>query len=83
MSPAKNEGGLSMPLIGMLFVGITSAVVVALCFMVIRHWPLPLSVDPYFGGRIGLVWGLVAGSVIGAIIGYLVDENHFTEKGEY
>jgi len=83
MSPANNENGLSMPLTGMLLMGVTSAVVVSACFIVVRHWPLPVSVAPYFGGRIGLVWGLVAGAIIGLIIGYLVDEKHFAGKSEY
>jgi hypothetical protein len=47
--------------------------------MVIRVWPQPASVAPYFGGRIGLIWGLVVGALFGLILGYLVDDAHFAE----
>jgi hypothetical protein len=74
----QDNNELSMPLIGMLLVGICSAIVVAACFVVIRYWPQPISVAPYFGGRVGLIWGAVAGSLIGFCIGYLVDEKNFS-----
>jgi hypothetical protein len=74
----KTEG-LSLPIVGMLILGILGAITVAACFVVIRSWPLPESVAPYFGGRIGFVWGGIVGAVTGLIIGYLVDDQHFQE----
>jgi hypothetical protein len=75
---SSNDESLSMPLVGMLIVGILSAIVVSACFVMIRYWPQPVSIAPYFGGRVGLVWGAVAGSLIGLCLGYLVDEKHFS-----
>ena len=74
----QNDEAISMPIIGMLLVGISSAIVVAASFVMIRYWPLPVSIAPYFGGRVGLVWGAVAGSLIGLCLGYLVDEKNFS-----
>ena len=59
--------------------GVIGAIVSSLSFIVIRYWPVPASVAPYFGGRIGLVWGLVVGAVVGLIIGFLVDDKHFEQ----
>jgi hypothetical protein len=76
--PTSNDEAISMPLLGMLVVGISSAIVVAASFVMIRYWPLPVSIAPYFGGRAGLVWGAVAGSLIGLCLGFLVDEKNFS-----
>ncbi len=73
----RNEEKLGLPLVGMLFMGAVGMVVSALSFIVIRYWPVPVSVAPYFGGRVGLVWGLVCGAVFGLILGYCVDDSHF------
>jgi hypothetical protein len=75
----QDQAGYSMPIIGMCLLGIISMVIVGLCFIVIRSWPLPASVAPYFGGKVGLVWGLVVGGFSGLILGYLVDDKHFPE----
>ncbi len=72
--------GLSAPILGMLVLGIASAVVVAACFVVIRSWPQPESVAPYFGGRVGFAWGGVVGGVVGLIIGFLTDDKHFSQS---
>ncbi len=56
--------------------GICGAIIVSACFVVIRYWPVPVSVAPYFGGRMGLVWGAVVGSLVGLCIGYLVDDKN-------
>ncbi len=77
--PAKQEkNNFNVPIMAMIMLSMVSGVIVAGSFIMIRHWPLPISVDPYFGGRIGLIWGLVVGAVVGLIIGYLVDEKHFS-----
>jgi hypothetical protein len=75
----KTDTGLSMPILGMCSMSLATGFVVALSFMVIRVWPQPASVAPYFGGRIGLIWGLVVGALFGLILGYLVDDAHFAE----
>ncbi len=71
---------LSMPVIGMLLMGASGAVVTALSFKLMHYWPLPVSVSPYFGGKAGLVWGLVVGAISGLAIGFLIDERHFSDN---
>ncbi|HEY9871183.1 MAG TPA: hypothetical protein V6D08_18610 [Candidatus Obscuribacterales bacterium] len=75
----KKSNGLSMPLVGMLILGGLGAIVSAASFEVIKHYPEPVSVVPYFGPDIGFIWGAVVGVIVGGIIGYLVDDNHFEE----
>lgn len=70
---------LSMPVIGMLLLGTTGALITALSFKVVCYWPLPVSVSPYFGGKAGLVWGLIVGAISGLAIGFLVDDRHFSD----
>lgn len=73
----KSDTGMSLPVIGMLLVGIASAVIVAVSTEVINFWPLPPSVAPYFGWEQGLWWGLIPGGVTGLFIGWMVDERHY------
>jgi hypothetical protein len=79
--PAEKQ--LSMPILGMCSMSLATGFVVALSMMVIRVWPQPVSVAPYFGGRVGLIWGLVVGALFGLILGYLVDDAHFHEDVDY
>lgn len=74
----KSEG-LSLPIAGMLLVGIGSAVVVAGQTEVINFWPQPASVAPYFGWTQGLWWGLIPGGLIGLFLGWMVDERHYPD----
>ena len=76
MSVEKKEA-VNLPIVGMLLMSSISMVLVGLSFMVIRYWPVPASVAPYFGGRIGVAWGLIVGAIMGLIIGYCVDDSHF------
>ncbi len=48
-------------------------------FEVIKHWPLPVSVAPYFGWKMGALWGLVVGAVSGLVLGFCTDDSHFDE----
>ncbi len=66
-----------MPIAGMWLLGIGGAVVAGLSFQIIPYWPLPPSIEPYYGWDTGAVWGLAVGLVTGLVIGYLVDERHF------
>jgi len=75
----KKTNNVNMPIVGMLILGILGAVIVSASCAVISHWPLPVSVVPYFGGAQGFWWGAVVGAITGLIIGYLVDEKHFTD----
>lgn len=79
---AKNKNGEtspSLPLAGMLIMGILGAVVVGASFDVIKFWPQPQSVEPYFGFGTGAWWGLIVGAVAGLVIGWLTDDNHFSK----
>ncbi len=69
---------MSMPIIGMLLMAVLGAVVVAAQCEVIKVWPLPVSVAPYFGGDVGMWWGLIAGAVVGLMVGFVIDEKHYT-----
>ena len=78
MTPKKVEKtGISLPILGMFWTALFSAVIVGFSFEVIKYWPLPQSVDPYFGGFTGAIWGLVVGGVAGLVLGYLTDDSHF------
>ena len=81
MADKSNEKKeLSMPVIGMLLFGPLGAIVSALSFVIMPHWPLPVSVSPYFGAGEGAAWGLVVGTITGLVIGYLVDDSHFPDS---
>ncbi|MBX9687999.1 MAG: hypothetical protein K2X27_14935 [Candidatus Obscuribacterales bacterium] len=73
----SNPEGMSLPMIGMLLMGGLGAVVVAAQCEVIKVWPLPVSVAPYFGGEVGFWWGLVVGAGVGALVGFIADEKHY------
>ncbi len=63
-----------------LALGIVGGVIVALSFYIINYWPLPASVAPYFGARMGFVWGAVVGFSFGCILGFLCDDAHFPQQ---
>jgi hypothetical protein len=73
----KACSAVSMPIQGMLLVGSLGGLVTAAGLEVVKYWPLPVSVDPYFGPGTGFVWGVVVGGITGLVIGYLTDERHF------
>ena len=75
----KSNSKLSMPIIGMLIMGIFGAIVVAASFKIVYYWPLPVGTAPYFGAKVGFIWGLVVGAISGLAIGYLVDDSHFSD----
>jgi len=77
----QSSGGISNSTRGMIFLGLLGGVLSSLSFIVISHWPLPVSVAPYFGGRIGLLWGVIVGAIAGWILGYVTDDKHFEESG--
>ncbi|HEY9773674.1 MAG TPA: hypothetical protein V6C81_07675 [Planktothrix sp.] len=70
------------PVAAGLMCGILGGIVVGLSFWVITFWPLPAAVAPYFGFRIGFVWGAVVGFAFGAILGFLTDDSHFQTPTE-
>lgn len=69
--------GLTLPIAAMLVMSVLGALVVSGSFEVIKYWPLPQSVEPYYDWVAGLVWGAVGGGLFGFILGYLTDDNHF------
>lgn len=69
--------GMTRTQLSMLVMGILGAVVVGLQVEVINHWPLPVSIAPYFGARTGAVWGGIVGVLVGMVIAYITDESHF------
>ncbi len=79
---SKSEG-LSLPIIGMLLFSVLGAVLVAAQVEVIKVWPLPVSVAPYFGGDVGFWWGLIAGAPVGLFVGFIADEKHYEDQGQY
>jgi membrane associated rhomboid family serine protease len=76
----SNPSGLSMPILGMIVVGIAGALIVSCSFVIIQYWPLPASVAPALDFGQGLAWGAVVGAISGFVLGFLVDEKHFTEQ---
>jgi len=82
MTPKKVEknDGPSLPLNAMFIMAALGFVVVGGSFEVIKYYPLPASVDPYFDGITGGYWGLVVGAIVGLVIGYLTDDKYFEQK---
>ncbi|MBA3995142.1 MAG: hypothetical protein C0469_16610 [Cyanobacteria bacterium DS2.3.42] len=81
MTPKKVEKtGSSFPLVASFYMALTGAVVVGFSFEVIKYYPLPASVDPYFDGFTGAAWGAIVGAITGLVLGYLTDDNHFQES---
>lgn len=79
---AKKEStpeGMSLPVIGMLLLGSLGAVVVSAQCEVIKVWPLPVSIAPYFGGEVGVWWGLIIGAGVGLYVGFISDESHYDD----
>ncbi len=75
----KKSNGLSMPVAGMLILGVLGALVSGASFEVIKFYPTPVAVTPYFGFDVGAIWGAVVGVICGGILGYLVDDNNFSD----
>jgi ABC-type uncharacterized transport system permease subunit len=75
----QDQGEFPLPLAAMMVMGILGAIVVGASFEVIKVWPLPASVAPYFGWKWGAVWGLVVGCIHGFVLGYLTDDRHFSK----
>ena len=67
----------SFPVAAMIVIAIIAALVSGASFYVIKYWPLPASVAPYFGFQTGAVWGLVVGAISGLVLGFCTDETHF------
>ncbi len=64
MTPKKVEKtGSNFPLVASFFMALTGAVVVGFSFEVIKYYPLPASVDPYFDGFTGAAWGAIVGAI--------------------
>ncbi len=82
MTPKKVEknDGPNLPLNACFIMAIAAAVIVGASFEVIKFYPLPVSVDPYFDGITGGWWGLVVGAVTGLVLGYLTDDKYFESK---
>jgi len=76
----NQEQMFSLPVAAMMIIGILSALIVGACFYVIRYWPQPISVAPYFGFSGGAAWGLIVGAVSGFVLGFLTDDKHFTDS---
>ena len=79
----SNPEGMSLPIIGMLLISVLAAVVVAAQCEVIKYWPLPVSIAPYFGGDVGFWWGLIVGAPVGLLIGFIADENNYPDQKQY
>ena len=58
----------------MVVIALIAAVVSGASFEVIKHWPLPVSVAPVFGFKMGGLWGLVVGAVSGLVLGFCTDD---------
>lgn len=76
----KNSEGMSLTMLGMVLMALAGAVVVGLGCKVINFWPLPASVIPYFGGKIGACWGLVVGAATGLFVGFIADESNYPDQ---
>ncbi len=74
---ATRSHSLSFPAIASVTFAVLGAIVVGASFEIIKYWPQPQSVEPYFDAMTGAVWGFVAGGVFGFILGYLTDDDHF------
>lgn len=68
---------MSLPILNMLLMGVLGAVMVAAQCEVIKVWPLPVSITPYFGGEVGFWWGLIVGGGVGLFVGFITDEKHY------
>jgi hypothetical protein len=73
------KSGSSFPVWSMIFIALIAAVVSGASFVVIKYWPIPISIAPYFGFKMGALWGLIAGAVSGLVLGFCTDDIHFDE----
>ena len=82
MDKKQNQEGevFSMPVWGTLIIGTLAGLVSGASFVIIKHWPLPVSVTPYFGFQEGFLWGAVIGGVSGLVLGFLTDDKHFSNS---
>lgn len=81
MENSKSEG-MSLPMLGMIIMAVTGAIVVGLGCKIINYWPLPASVIPYFGGKIGACWGLVVGAATGLFVGFIANEANYPDQNK-
>ena len=68
-----------MPVLGALVMALLTGLVSGLSFVVIKYWPLPVSVPPVFGFQGGFLWGAVIGAVSGLVIGYFIDDERYSD----
>jgi len=71
------KSGSTFPVAAMIVIAILAAIVSGASFVVIKHWPLPVSVAPYFGFKTGAIWGLVVGAISGLVLGFCTDDSNF------
>lgn len=76
----SNSEGISLPHLGMVLMALSGAIVVGVGCKIINYWPLPASVLPYFGGKVGACWGLIVGAVVGLFVGYIADEANYPDQ---
>lgn len=74
------KSGIGLPSAAMVVVGLLGAIVSGFSFFIINYWPLPVSIAPVFGFKVGALWGLVAGAVCGLVLGFLTDDSHFPDS---
>lgn len=79
MAKKSDKNCCSLPLAAMFYMAVFSALIVGGSFEVIKHWPQPISVVPYFGFKGGLMWGAVVGALAGLVLGFLTDDQHFED----
>lgn len=73
------KAGIGLPTAAMVLIALISAFVTGASFWIIRYWPLPVSVAPYFGFTGGAIWGFIVGGVSGLVLGFLTDDSHFAD----
>jgi hypothetical protein len=76
----RSDEGMGLPSAAMVAIALISALVTGGSFEVIKYWPLPVSVVPYFGFQGGVLWGLVVGAVSGLVLGFCTDDSHFADS---
>ncbi len=79
MTPKKVEkkSGANLPLSASAIMAAAGALIVGFSFEVIKYYPLPASVAPYFDGWTGAAWGAVVGAISGLVLGYLTNDDYF------
>jgi len=71
------KSGSSFPVAAMIVIALVAALVSGTSFWIIKYWPLPASVAPYFGFKMGALWGLIVGAVSGLVLGFCTDDSNF------